>query len=122
MGIERAAAAAAGAGVAGAARRAATPMRSCPAARRCRRRWSRCEALRAAGVVGADARRGATAGSMKSQFKRADASGARYALIFGADELAQGEVAVKALREPARRRSCCGRWPTWPAGPPSCER
>ena len=37
-------------------------------------------------------------GSMKSQFKRADASGARFALIFGAAELAQGSVAVKALR------------------------
>ncbi len=37
-------------------------------------------------------------GSMKSQFKKADNSGARYALIFGADELATGHVAVKALR------------------------
>ena len=36
--------------------------------------------------------------SMKSQFKRADASGARYALIFGAAELALGSVAVKPLR------------------------
>jgi histidyl-tRNA synthetase len=38
------------------------------------------------------------AGSMKSQFKRADASGAHFALVFGADELAQGMVALKALR------------------------
>ena len=38
-------------------------------------------------------------GSMKSQFKKADASGARYALIFGADELAQHQVTVKALRD-----------------------
>ncbi|MCU0932110.1 MAG: histidine--tRNA ligase [Serpentinimonas sp.] len=37
-------------------------------------------------------------GSIKSQFKKADASGARYALIFGADELAAGNVAVKPLR------------------------
>ncbi|MEX1167552.1 MAG: histidine--tRNA ligase [Hydrogenophaga sp.] len=37
-------------------------------------------------------------GSMKSQFKKADASGARFALIFGAEELAQGQVAVKPLR------------------------
>jgi histidyl-tRNA synthetase len=37
-------------------------------------------------------------GSMKSQFKRADGSGARFALIFGATELAQGSVAVKPLR------------------------
>ena len=38
-------------------------------------------------------------GSMKSQFKRADASGARWALVFGADELAQGMVALKPLRD-----------------------
>ena len=37
-------------------------------------------------------------GSIKSQFKRADASGARYALVFGADELARFEVMVKPLR------------------------
>ncbi|MGV8825797.1 histidine--tRNA ligase [Methylibium petroleiphilum] len=36
--------------------------------------------------------------SMKSQFKKADASGARHALVFGADELAQGMVALKPLR------------------------
>ena len=36
--------------------------------------------------------------SMKSQFKKADASGAAYALVFGEDELAQGQVAVKPLR------------------------
>ena len=38
-------------------------------------------------------------GSMKSQFKKADASGARFALIFGPDELAQRLVTVKALRD-----------------------
>jgi len=38
-------------------------------------------------------------GSMKSQFKKADASGAQLALIFGADELAQGQVTVKSLRD-----------------------
>ena len=37
-------------------------------------------------------------GSMKSQFKKADASGARVALIFGADDLAQNSVALKPLR------------------------
>ncbi|MDD3784584.1 MAG: histidine--tRNA ligase [Hydrogenophaga sp.] len=37
-------------------------------------------------------------GSMKSQFKKADASGARFALIFGEQELAQGQVALKSLR------------------------
>jgi histidyl-tRNA synthetase len=39
-------------------------------------------------------------GSMKSQFKKADASGARFAMIFGADEMAQGQVALKPLRGP----------------------
>jgi histidyl-tRNA synthetase len=37
-------------------------------------------------------------GSMKSQFKKADGSGAAFALVFGADELAQGQVTVKDLR------------------------
>jgi histidyl-tRNA synthetase len=36
--------------------------------------------------------------SVKSQFKKADASGARFALVFGPDELAQGQVTVKPLR------------------------
>ena len=39
-------------------------------------------------------------GSMKSQFKKADASSARYALIFGSAELEQGCVALKPLRLP----------------------
>ena len=57
------------------------------------------EALRAQGVTvlmhaaGKDGQ-----GSMKVQFKRADASGARHALVFGAEELAQGMVAIKPLR------------------------
>ena len=38
-------------------------------------------------------------GSMKSQFKKADSSGAQFALIFGADELAQNAVSVKSLRD-----------------------
>lgn len=37
--------------------------------------------------------------SMKSQFKRADSSSARFALVFGPDELANGAVTVKALRD-----------------------
>jgi histidyl-tRNA synthetase len=37
-------------------------------------------------------------GSMKSQFKKADTSGARYALIFASEEMAQGCVALKPLR------------------------
>jgi histidyl-tRNA synthetase len=38
-------------------------------------------------------------GSMKSQFKRADSSGARHALVFGPDELAKNMVTVKSLRD-----------------------
>ena len=38
---------------------------------------------------------------MKSQFKKADASGAQLALIFGGDELARGEVTLKSLRDGA---------------------
>ncbi|MDM0081061.1 histidine--tRNA ligase [Variovorax sp. J31P179] len=38
-------------------------------------------------------------GSFKSQFKKADASGAAHALVFGADELSRGEVTVKSLRD-----------------------
>jgi histidyl-tRNA synthetase len=40
----------------------------------------------------------AGAGSFKSQMKKADASGARFALIIGDDEAAAGIVAVKPLR------------------------
>jgi histidyl-tRNA synthetase len=57
------------------------------------------DALRGCGVsvlMNAAGREGL--GSMKSQFKRADASGADYALIFGDDEMSRGEVAVKPLR------------------------
>ncbi len=53
------------------------------------------EALRAAGVA---VQMHAGGGSFKSQFKKADASGARFALVFGSDELARGEVALKPLR------------------------
>jgi len=61
-----------------------------------------CEALRAAGVAVLMHAAGSEAwGSMKSQFRRADASGARWALVFGADEAAQGGVAVKPLRDAA---------------------
>ena len=58
------------------------------------------EALRAQGVnivlnpAGKDG-----PASPKSQFKKADASGARFALVFGPDEIARGEVAVKPLRD-----------------------
>ncbi|HET9046130.1 MAG TPA: histidine--tRNA ligase, partial [Casimicrobiaceae bacterium] len=54
------------------------------------------EALRNAGhavVVNAGG------GSFKSQMKRADASGARYAVVVGDDEAAASSVAVKPLRD-----------------------
>jgi histidyl-tRNA synthetase len=58
------------------------------------------EQLRAAGVRVVQHGAGVDGpGSMKSQFKKADASGARYALVFGEDELAAGEVTLKPLRE-----------------------
>lgn len=40
-------------------------------------------------------------GSMKSQLRRADASGARSAIIFGADEFARGTCLIKSLRDGA---------------------
>lgn len=64
------------------------------------------QVLRAQGVsVQMHAGSGEGMGSMKSQFKRADASGARYALVFGPDEIAQGVVTVKALRDGAGAQS-----------------
>jgi histidyl-tRNA synthetase len=62
--------------------------------------------LRAAGVsVQMHTSSGEGMGSMKSQFKKADASGARFALVFGADELARGAVTVKSLRDGEGRQS-----------------
>ena len=43
-------------------------------------------------------------GALKNQLKRADRSGARFALVLGDDELARGAVVVKALRETAEQR------------------
>ena len=58
------------------------------------------QTLRACGVSAQmHAGTGEGMGSMKSQFKKADASGARFALVFGAEELTQGHVAVKSLRD-----------------------
>ena len=49
----------------------------------------------------------AGAGSFKSQMKRADASGAGFAVIVGEDEVAQGQALVKALRadDPANNQT-----------------
>jgi histidyl-tRNA synthetase len=57
--------------------------------------WKVSERMRDAGlnvVLGAG-------GSFKSQMKKADASGARYAVIIGADEVSSGNVTLKSLRE-----------------------
>jgi histidyl-tRNA synthetase len=60
------------------------------------------QALRLAGVsVMMHASANGGMGSLKSQFKRADSSGARYALVFGVDEVATGRVAIKPLRDNA---------------------
>ena len=56
--------------------------------------WQFAETMRDAGmraVLGAG-------GSFKSQMKKADASGARYAVIIGEDEVASRKVTVKPLR------------------------
>lgn len=58
------------------------------------------QALRAAGVsVQMHTSSADGMGSMKSQFKRADSSGANFALVFGADEISKNLVTVKALRD-----------------------
>ena len=43
-------------------------------------------------------------GSFKSQMKKADASGARFALLVGEDEAAAGEISIKPLREAGEQR------------------
>jgi histidyl-tRNA synthetase len=45
-------------------------------------------------------------GSFKTQFKRADKSGAEIALVLGDDEAAKGVVAVKALRREVAQEEC----------------
>ena len=59
------------------------------------------EQLRSAGL---DVLMHAGGGSFKSQFKRADASGAALALIIGEDELARGELGLKWLRDAGKSR------------------
>jgi histidyl-tRNA synthetase len=56
--------------------------------------------------------------SMKAQFKKADSSGANFALVFGADEVASQSVTVKALRNPlgappSQIIRSLGTLPTW---------
>ncbi|TXC73221.1 histidine--tRNA ligase [Sphingorhabdus soli] len=64
--------------------------------------------LRAAGLIAELRRAGIAAdmgykGNMKKRMQRADASGARFAVIIGDDELARGEVALKNLRDGSQR-------------------
>ncbi len=64
--------------------------------------WRAGEMLRDAGcevVVNAGG------GSFKSQMKKADASGARYALLIGPDEAATEAVSVKPLRESGAQKT-----------------
>jgi histidyl-tRNA synthetase len=56
------------------------------------------EALRDAGL---SVTQHASGGSFKSQMKKADASGAKFALILGDNEVSAGTVAVKPLRNSA---------------------
>jgi histidyl-tRNA synthetase len=78
------------------------------------------QTLRACGVsaqmhTGASGAGGDGMGSMKSQFKKADNSGARFALVFGPEELTQGLVAVKSLRDGAgaQRTECLSTVADW---------
>ncbi|HVC01965.1 MAG TPA: histidine--tRNA ligase [Steroidobacteraceae bacterium] len=45
-------------------------------------------------------------GNFKAQFKRADKSGARYALVLGEDEAARGSVGLKDLRDGRAQEDC----------------
>jgi len=45
-------------------------------------------------------------GSIKTQFKRADKSGAQFALVLGDDEATRGVVALKDLRRDALQEEC----------------
>lgn len=60
------------------------------------------EKLRA-GIEGIRVQSNLGGGSFKSQFKRADRSGAQLALVLGEDELNQGEVTIKHLRSNAEQ-------------------
>ncbi len=64
------------------------------------------EALRDAGfTVAVHGTPDGKAASFKSQMKKADGSGARFAIILGPDEVAAGKVSVKPLRETSEQVS-----------------
>ena len=62
--------------------------------------WIAAERLRDAGLEVVIA----GVGSMKSQMKKADASGARFAIILGDEEIAAGKLALKPLRIPGEQQ------------------
>jgi histidyl-tRNA synthetase len=64
--------------------------------------FSVAEGLRSAGL---DVVLNAGGGSFKSQFKRADASGAEFAVVIGDDEAANRTATVKALRSAGGERA-----------------
>ena len=68
-----------------------------------RQAFTAAETLRSAGL---SVLLNAGGGSFKSQMKRADRSGARYAAILGDDEVTAGEISLKALLEKAEQTKC----------------
>jgi histidyl-tRNA synthetase len=64
--------------------------------------WRAGEMLRDAGC---DIVVNAGGGSFKSQMKKADASGARFAVLIGPDEAAGETVSIKPLRESGEQRT-----------------
>lgn len=74
------------------------------------------QALRATGLhVAMYSVDGPQRSSLRRQLRKANASGARYALIFGADELAAGEVSLKDMRDAdgAQKRLALASVATW---------
>ena len=63
-------------------------------------RWTLCQRLREA-LPDVRLRVNAGGGQLKNQMKRADASGANWALIVGEDEVANNEITLKWLRADA---------------------
>ena len=65
--------------------------------------FSTSETLRSAGL---SVVLNAGGGSFKSQMKKADRSGARFAAILGDDEVAAGEISLKPLLQVGEQKRC----------------
>jgi histidyl-tRNA synthetase len=65
--------------------------------------FSTSETLRSAGL---SVVLNAGGGSFKSQMKKADRSGARFAAILGDDEAAAGEISLKPLLQVGEQKRC----------------